>query len=324
MSKFRILCIDGGGIKGVFPASLLSHIEKITQKSIVKYFDLIVGTSTGGIIALGLGLGFSANAILDFYVNDSISIFPSTTFLEKTKSNFKHWFYRKYSEQPLETVLLELFKNKFLGDSQCRLVIPSFDVNRGDVWLYKTAHHTRLQNDYKERAYRVALATAAAPSYFPSMTTPSGTPLIDGGIWANNPCMVSIVEALTILNIPLADISLLSIGTTASPVSVSYWKRQNGGKLSWAKTMSDLLMHGQSVAANNQAELILGKDRFLRINPIVESGRFELDSSKKSIISDLAGLGESEARRRSNEINSRFLQNIVVPFKPEYSIEKTA
>jgi predicted acylesterase/phospholipase RssA len=97
-----------------------------------------------------------------------------------------------------------------LGDSICRLVIPSFDANRANAYLYKTAHHPRLRTDYHVPVWEVAMATAAAPTYFPSYTSDNKIRFIDGGIWANNPTMVALVEAISLLGIQLNDIYLLS------------------------------------------------------------------------------------------------------------------
>ncbi len=179
----RILSIDGGGIKGVFPASFLTEIEKQTGRNIADYFDLIVGTSTGGIIALGLGMGFSAANILDFYEKNCDAIFSGNRFLKC----LRHLYLSKYSSEPLKNALEKTFGNRKLGESSKRLVIPSLCLENGEVHIFKTAHNQRFMYDYKERVVDVALATAAAPTYFPTHRLAAGTPLVDGGMWVNNP-----------------------------------------------------------------------------------------------------------------------------------------
>src|SRR5947209_20199272 len=126
MSRFRVLSIDGGGIKGVFPAAFLAALEEDLNISPVEYFDLITGTSTGGIIALGLGLGLSARAILDFYLKKGPLIFPSQKGIRRIS-----WLASpsKYNSEALHSALSEIFQAKLLGDSSCRLLIPSFDAN---------------------------------------------------------------------------------------------------------------------------------------------------------------------------------------------------
>ena len=156
----RILSIDGGGIKGVFPASFLAEVEDAIGDKVARYFDLIVGTSTGGIIALGLGLGMSAREILGFYEKAGPTIFGG----RRTWLSLKHWGWAKYSAEPLRTAVESTFGTKRLGDSITRLVIPSFNLTTGEVHVFKTCHHPKFERDYLVRAVDVALATSAAPT----------------------------------------------------------------------------------------------------------------------------------------------------------------
>lgn len=192
------------------------------------------------------------------------------------------------------------------------------DVSRGDVRVYKTAHHPRLIEDYREAAWRVARATAAAPTYFPSFTTAWGAPLIDGGVWANNPAMVALTEAMAVLEIPCERIGMLSLGTTESPISVRRATRERGGKLQWAGNIVEWLLHGQSLAATKQASLLLGPERFLRISPVVGGGRFALD--RTDVVDELMGFGEAEARHAVGEVERRFLQTKAAPFTPCWAL----
>src|ERR1044071_2368991 len=130
MQRFRILSLDGGGIKGTFTASVAANLEKLTGKRLVEYFDLITGTSTGGIIALGLGLGLSADEILSFYRNRGPQIFP-TTGLHRVMYGLRHVFSPKHSQKALQHSLEEVFKAQKLGESRCRLVIPSYNCTGG-------------------------------------------------------------------------------------------------------------------------------------------------------------------------------------------------
>jgi|SRR5579864_5389136 len=191
MKRFKILSIDGGGIKGVFPAAFLAALEEDLQIRTGEYFDLVAGTSTGGIIALGLGLGLSADAIVQFYIRKGPLIFPSS------KGFFKFsWLASpsKYKSDILQAALAEVFDKRLLGDSSCRLFIPSFDANTGLIHIYKTAHHERLRRDYRCTAVEVGMATSAAPIYFPSYRSDHDITLIDGGIWANNPSGLAVVR----------------------------------------------------------------------------------------------------------------------------------
>ena len=226
----RILTIDGGGIKGIFPAAFLATVEDTIEDNIANYFDLIVGTSTGGIIALSLGLGLSAKEILMFYEEHGPLIFRGNRLLR-----WLRWFgFSKYSSAPLKEALEACFGDKKLGDSKKRLVIPSLNLENGEVHIYKTAHQSRLERDYKERVVDVALATASAPTYFPTHRSVAGIPLMDGGMWANNPVGMSVVEAITLLDWPRNSLKVLSLGCTAAPLNVNWGRNVPLGSLYWA------------------------------------------------------------------------------------------
>jgi len=173
----KVLSIDGGGIKGVFPASFLASVEESLGDKVSNYFDLIVGTSTGGIIALGLGLGMTAKDILKFYEELGPSIFHGSIISKLIGRLYSS----KYNQKPLNDALINTFGQKKLGESTKRVVIPSLNLETGEVHLFKTAHHPRLEKDYKMCAIDVALATAAAPTYFPTFQSSYGIPLVDGG-----------------------------------------------------------------------------------------------------------------------------------------------
>jgi len=214
----KILAIDGGGIKGVIPASFLSIIEDSIGDKVSNYFDLIVGTSTGGIIALGLGLGFSAREILDFYEKHGSVIFKGNRLWRFVR----HFGWSKYNQEPLKKALYSIFEERKLGESKNRLVIPSLNLENGEVYIYKTAHHPRLERDYKDSVVDVALATSAAPTYFPTYRSAAGIPLIDGGTWANNPVGLAVVEAVGVLNWPRESLKVLSLGCTTEPLNVGW------------------------------------------------------------------------------------------------------
>lgn len=319
---FRVLSIDGGGIRGMFPASFLARVEEGTGKRIVDHFDLIAGTSTGGIIAIGLGFGISPADILRFYRENGPAIFPGQNLVSRGRRWVRQLFRVAYSPEPLEGCLRKVFGDRRLGEARCRLIIPAFDAVRGDVHIYKTAHHERLRTDYRTKAWEVAMATASAPTYFPCFTTSGGSSLVDGGIWANNPAMVALIDVLAVLKIPADQISMLSVGTTEAPVSVGRLKRTRGGKLLWASTAVELLMYGQSLAATNEASLLLGPERFLRVNPVVQPGRYPLDDIAAA--EELIGLGESEARKIGVQVENTFLREPAVAFVPAHKLEETA
>ena len=306
----RILTIDGGGIKGVFPAAFLATVEDAIEDSIANYFDLIVGTSTGGIIALGLGLGLSAKELVAFYEEYGPTIFKGNRGLR-----WLRWLgTSKYSSAPLEGALRNCFGDKKLGDSKKRLVIPSLNLENGEVYIYKTAHHPQLERDYKEDAVEVALKTAAAPTYFPTRCSSDGTPLIDGGTWANNPVGMAVVEAITLLGWPRNSLKILSLGCTTSPLNVNWGRNVPLGCLYWVRKFVDVFMHAQSHASLGTAKLLAGGENIKRVDPSVDRKKFSLD--KTSGIDSLKGYGASEARKALPEIRKIFLGDHAEEFVP--------
>lgn len=306
----KILSIDGGGIKGVFPAAFLAKLEEDLPEPIGSYFDLIAGTSTGGIIALALGAGYRAGEILEFYEKYGPVIFANNGLAARAK----HLFTRKHSADGLKAALLAQFGDRKLGDSLTRLVIPSQNLETGKVYIFKTAHHERFQEDRKCDIVDVALATSAAPTYLPTHKLPGGTALIDGGIWANDPAGVAAVEAVGILGWNPRDVRMLSLSCTASPGKLNGDGWLAAGKLSWAAKLLDVVSAGQSSGAQGTAAVLLGgHDQINRIAPQVAAGTFELDNARG--ISRLRGLGESEAREARPKLE-RFFEELAEPFTP--------
>jgi uncharacterized protein len=150
--RFQILSLDGGGIKGIFSAAVLAHLEEDFNIDITDHFDLISGTSTGGIIALGLGLGMRPREILHFYIDKGPDIFSTGVI-----TSLRHWWKNKNASKGLENALKDCFGDALLGLSKKRLVIPSFNIDEDDVYLFKTSHHERLKRDYKVPAWKVAV-----------------------------------------------------------------------------------------------------------------------------------------------------------------------
>lgn len=311
--RFQILSLDGGGIKGLFAAALLASIEDDLETEVTEHFDLITGTSTGGIIAIGLGLGFRPREIVEFYLREGPNIFP-TCFGIKA---ICHWFTRKFSAKFLDEALQRHFKEKRFGDSKKRLVIPAYNIGEDDVYLFRTAHHERLRRDFKVPAWKVAKATSSAPTYFPCTRDVDSLRLIDGGVWANNPTLVAITEAVGTLSIPLSEIYVLSIGTSDS-VNHRPSRLDEGGIVAWAKggVAVDVIMRGQSIGVNNQAKFLLGKENVERCNPQVAATEFSLDGAHKA--EDLIAKAKHHSRNFMPVFEKKFKPHKASEFKPSY------
>jgi hypothetical protein len=306
----RILSIDGGGIKGAFACSFLAELEEHAEGSIGEYFDLIVGTSTGGIIALGLGLGHPARDLLGFYQDAGPRIFGGSRIVRAVR----RLGYAKYSPQPLRRELEQRFGNALLGDSKVRLVIPAQEED-GRVHVFKTPHHPDYQLDRRKLAVDVALATSAAPTYFPTHRLAAGLPIVDGGTWANNPVGVACVEAIGVLGWPRNEIEILSLGCTSSPLKRGFLRRMGlAGLVGWARAVVDQIAAGQSSGALGTAKLLVGEPHVYRVDPPAAPGRYDLDNARR--LPDLVALGYAEARHALPKLAKVFLQERVEPFSP--------
>jgi len=314
--RFQILSLDGGGIKGIFSAGVLAAIEQDLNIKIADHFDLIAGTSTGGIIAIGLGLGLRPREIVEFYVNEGPKIFPRYFGLKWVQ----HWAWRKFSAKPLEDALKKCYCGKRFGDSSKRLVIPAYNLGEDDVYLFRTPHHERLRRDYKVPAWMVARATSAAPTFFPCAREVDSLRLIDGGVWANNPTLVALAEAVGTLNIPLSTIHVFSIGT--SDAVVHRKKRLNrGGIIAWGRENAavDVIMRGQSIGVHNQVRFLLGAEHIERLDPKVAAEEFSLDGIHKA--DDLIAKAAHHSRLFMPTFKARFANHVAPVFEPLYRCE---
>lgn len=316
---FQILSLDGGGIRGVFVAAFLSKIEEHLQCDIASHFDLVTGTSTGGIIALALGMGLNPSEILEFYKEHGPKIFPTIPGLPRWLDPWaaRQYARRKFSNAPLAHGLQSVFQDQPLGASKKRLVIPAFNLQERRHKLFKTAHHERFTGDYKLPAWQIAMATAAAPTFFSAFTL-DGREFIDGGVWANDPVMVGLTEAISILERPLSTVRILSIGTLRSiptPSTSLSW----GGKLRWAPAVADLMIEAQSYAAQAQVEHLVGKANLLRINPEVHPKETAMDNPRN--IPALIAKANHFAEHLAPSIRP-FLEHQAPAFTPAYEVPR--
>lgn len=267
---FRILSIDGGGILGLLPCLILAEIEDrfLGGEPIGLYFDLIAGTSTGGIIAMGLAQGKTARSISSLYIERGHFIFPGNYFVRKVRG-VRRVLMNPYDRTHLENELRREFGDALLGGSKVPLCIPSFEGRYGEPYIFKTSHHPDYTEDQYERLVNVGLSTAAAPTWF-SAVQRDGYVFADGGIWANNPAMIGVVDALTCFDIDRRQIRLLSLGCGQENYRMRWWHRV-GGLLIWAKHFSQAAMRAQSHNALGQAGLLIGRDHLVRLDaPEVE------------------------------------------------------
>lgn len=324
----RILSIDGGGIKGVFPAAFLANLESDLDQPIGRYFDLIAGTSTGGIIALGLALGLSAREILGFYETKGPAIFSQdgagvSGWFKRTATSVRGTVWGpKHSSAPLQEALIDVLGERRLGDATTRLVIPSWHPLTQKVYIFKTPHDERLKTDYKELAVDVAMSTAAAPTYFRQHFTANEVGLVDGGVWANNPLGLAVVEGIGMLGWAPDDIVALSVGCLEN---VREYKKAYGA-IRYSLDMVDMFMAGQSHGSLGTAHILLGdphkRKAITRVSQSVPNGFYKMDDTRR--ISELKDRAFAEAREQRPMVEKLFLSELAEPYTPMHRCQDEA
>ena len=318
--EFRILAVDGGGIKGIFPAAFLAGLEEryLGGASVARYFDLIAGTSTGGIIALGLGAGLTAAELRELYISRGREIFSPQSWLGRLLGKARQFVLYRYDRDALAGVLNETFGQKTFGESKSRLCIPSFDGRRSEVYIFKTPHHPDYTLDDPETMSKVAAATSAAPTFFKPLED-GGYTFIDGGVWCNNPIMVGLVDVLACFAVPRGRIRILSVGCGNSPYTVGEFRKKLGGFLAW-KDIILAAMRLQSLNALGQAGLLIGADRIVRVDAPEREKPIQLDDYVRA--SRELPVAAIEALEKYGEsVKSLFLQEPAIPYDPRLTCE---
>ena len=202
---FKILALDGGGVRGIYSAHVLRRLCESFDLTPSRTFDLIVGTSTGSIIAAAPATDYDLADVCEKYETSAPQIFTSSLLPNKGI------FGSKYSQRPLKDLLESVFHSKTLGQVTNRLVIPATDISNGNVYVFKSSYDPSFVRDRATPVATAVLASCAAPLFFDPVSV--GTYLVaDGGMWANNPSVVALTEGLSRLKQKLDDIRILSIG----------------------------------------------------------------------------------------------------------------
>lgn len=298
--------MDGGGIRGVYTAAVLAEFEQQIGRPLFNYFDLIVGTSTGGILAIGLGLGIPAEKLLTFYRDNGPLLFEQTGV--KIVDTILHASGPKYDSNKLYAALKSVLDDSKFGDAKRPLVIVSYNVSRDGPHLFKS-HGEKLEHRTLEAA-QVALATSAAPTYFRSVEidlVEHGVTqtFVDGGVWANCPTLVGITEAVSpefAHQRKLEDLYVLSVGTTYAPFKHKP-VHDNAGFARWGKDLVTLVGSAQQAGAWGTTCKMLGKSHCLRITTETDKG---IELGDVSRIKDLDAWGREEARAKFDKAKPMF------------------
>lgn len=266
--KFRILCLDGGGIRGLYSAQILKRIKQDCNIDLYDDFDLIVGTSTGSILAGTIVKKLEIEKVIDLYERQGKNIFK------------KRWFTRiglfasKYNSNPLKEQLKKIFGNSTLGDVEKPLLINATDIGNSTQFVFKTTFNQQkdangnikeLVRDTNILLSDAILASSSAPIFFPPHKVGSYL-LADGGLWANSPVLVALAEAKKIFNTEPKDVIIVSIGTGVEEndyrISTKMWGFLTGWK---REKLISMIINLQTKTNNSLLQFLMPKDNILRI-----------------------------------------------------------
>ena len=266
--KFRILCLDGGGIRGLYSAQMLKRIKKDCNIDFYNDFDLIVGTSTGSILAGSIVKQIDIEKVIALYVNEGKNIFK------------KRWLSRiglfasKYNPNPLKEQLKVIFENTTLGDIEKPLLINATDIGNSTQFVFKTTFNGQqdsngntkeLVRDKEILLSDAILASSSAPIFFPPHKIGNFL-LADGGLWANSPVLVALAEAKKIFKMEPNDVIIVSIGTGVEEndyhINTKWWGFLTGWK---REKLISMILNLQTKTNNSLLQFLMPKENILRL-----------------------------------------------------------
>jgi hypothetical protein len=308
---FKILSIDGGGIKGLYSASVIARIEEKTDKQIKDHFDMICGTSTGGLLALGLSVGIPAQELANLYYNRGNEIFPLSDykplrFIQRKWQFIKQLLLRgKFSNRALKGILEEVFSEKTMGQAETLLCIPSFNLIKGEPRVFKFPHKEgKYFMDKDIPMVDVALATSAAPTYLPIHEF-NNVLYADGGIWANNPSLCGLLEALDHFvgeGKEFNSFNLLSVASVEQPSGWASTSKKSRSFRHWGNKLFQASMDGQAYFNDFFLRKVIHninpQGKYYRIpSPKLSKehiGIIDMDRADKKALKTLKGMGDQD------------------------------
>lgn len=316
---FRILAIDGGGIRGVISAVLLDFLETRLNAPVAELFDLIVGTSSGGILAAGLTVPakdkqrpkLSAADMLALYVEKGPAIF-ARSFWHGVTSVYR-LLEEEYNAAPLERFLKSYMGEATLADCLKPVVLTSYDIERRRPYYFKT-RAAQVSPDRNHYLYDAARATSAAPTFFkPALTlslaaSPTRRALIDGGVFVNNPSLCAFSEASS-NGIRPEDMLLVSLGTGTANRKIAFDEAKDWGLLGWIRPLFSLMMDGQSDAADFHLRQLLpdaelmSAQRYFRFDTELDIANDNIDEASGTNIRNLKKEAEQILENQQAEMD---------------------
>jgi patatin-like phospholipase/acyl hydrolase len=302
----RVLSIDGGGIRGIIPALVLTELERRSDRRVFELFDLIAGTSTGGILACTLCAPdpLPAAQLVALYEEEGPRIFDRSVW-QRIRSA-EGLLDEKYDAGALDRALERFLADKRLAEARPDLVVPAYDMTEPGPFFFKTRKAREDPADDFPLSV-VARATAAAPTYFEPLAAGERA-LVDGGVFAANPAMSAFAEVLRFQ--PTAEVKLLSLGTGQRTRKRRFADVADWGLVEWARPILDVVFDGQSDAVDYQLRHALADGHYWRLQVELELASDDLDD---------AGEGNLQLLRRHAEelvkLNSALLDEIAAELR---------
>jgi hypothetical protein len=299
---FRILSLDGGGVRGIFQAAFLARLhDQLAAKklgTIANNFELIAGTSTGAIMGMALALEIDPHRILDFYRKEASNIFTRNGVLPNWASYLTKG--PRYDATKLTKLLSDLFGTRQLGQAKTKVLIPASSLNRFSYKTFTNLHELGSIDDNLS-AVDVVVASAAAPTYFRSHR-PQNEEIsyVDGGLWANSPSLIAVLAANRKLNKPFECIRLLSVATGDFPRGITPDTYCNLRPVEQIDLIFEIMFSCQSKFADDYATQLLGKPNAIRISTPLEE-MMPLDDAEAAV-SQLPALANIEAQNSIGDI----------------------
>lgn len=290
----KVLCIDGGGIRGLIPALVLAEIEQRTGRRIAEQVDLVAGTSTGGILACGLTRRgadgrplYSAGELAGIYAEEGPRIFHRS--LLKRIFSVEGWVDERYEDEGLNAALARYLGAASLSDALVDVLVTAYDISDRFAFFFRSAR-ARTDRTYDFPLVRVARATAAAPSYFEPVeaTDVAGArtyPLIDGGVYAVNPSMCAYADVVAAGRAEDLEL-MLSLGTGEHTRSYTFEQTRWWGQLEWARPLLDMVFDGVADTIDFEAGTLMG-DRYVRLQTQLDIASDDLDDASERNLANL-------------------------------------
>lgn len=256
---YHVLALSGGGYRSLYTATVLSELESALGQPIASHFDLICGTSAGGMLALGLAANIPAVELKVLFEEKGNRIFGCRSILRRI---FGFWLTAKHASTGLRDVLNERFQSMTIGDLKHRVLIPTVNYSTGRGQFFKTPHHPSFELDHRMKLVDVALATAAAPVYFPLSRNERGV-FADGGLVGNAPGLFGLHEVRTFLaSNQQARVRVLAIGTMTIGATVRGGASLDRGFGKWRGGLFDLVISAQESSVDYMLRQSLGENYY--------------------------------------------------------------